>query len=133
MLDALSTHIAIVDDDHSVRRAIARLLVAYSFEVETFVSGREFIGSLKFRQPACLILDLHLRYQMPGLHVLRHLSGAGFSIPTVVVTAFEEPGIQHRCMLAGAAGFCRKPFSANVLLETIRSVVAERKIVGALR
>ena len=44
-------YIAIVDDDESVRRALARLIGAYSFHVKTYQSGREFLSSLKLGVP----------------------------------------------------------------------------------
>src|SRR5580765_1948683 len=51
-------HIAIVDDDASLRRAMARMVRARSFQVQTYSSGREFLDSLSTATPECLILDL---------------------------------------------------------------------------
>jgi len=55
--------IAVVDDEESVRRALARMLGASHFEVDVFASGQEFLDSLRTRLPECVILD----YQMRGL------------------------------------------------------------------
>jgi len=55
--------LAVVDDEESVRRALARMLSASQFEVDVFASGQEFLDSLRARLPDCVILD----YQMPGL------------------------------------------------------------------
>jgi len=119
----LSTdHIAIVDDDEAIRRALARLLGAYSFNVHAYASAHAFLDSLKTGKPACLILDLHLENGMSGLDVLHHLAGTGFEFPTIVATAQDEPGMRHRCELAGAVAFLVKPVAADSLLETIRSV-----------
>ena len=46
-----------MDDDASVRRALARLLKAQSFDAETFGSAAEFILSLDARVPDCLVVD----------------------------------------------------------------------------
>ena len=55
--------VAVVDDEESVRRAVARMLVASHFDVETFASGQEFLDAVQQRRPDCVILD----FQMPGL------------------------------------------------------------------
>ncbi|HKD52650.1 MAG TPA: response regulator, partial [Steroidobacteraceae bacterium] len=55
--------IAVVDDEESVRRALARMLSASQLDVEIFGSGQEFLDSLRTRRPDCVVLD----YQMPGL------------------------------------------------------------------
>jgi FixJ family two-component response regulator len=54
------TRIAVVDDDASVRKALARLLSASSFDIETYGSARDFLKSLKAGTPDCLVVDLHM-------------------------------------------------------------------------
>jgi FixJ family two-component response regulator len=115
--------IAIVDDDEPVRRAMARLLGAYSFHVQTYPSGRAFLDSLKSGVPACLIVDLQMN-DVTGLELLHHLAGTGLRIPTIVATADDEPGIRHRCKLAGAVAFLVKPVMSDPLLKAIKAAMA---------
>ena len=119
----LRGHVAIVDDDASVRRAMLRLCAAYSLRAKAYASAREFLASLEIEVPDCLILDLQMP-DMTGLELLQHLAGSGRRIPTVVVTGNDEDGMRHRCELAGAAAFLLKPVSADILISTIRTVVA---------
>jgi FixJ family two-component response regulator len=116
-------YIALVEDDDSLRRATARLLSAYSFEVCAYASAREFLDSLRASQPACLILDLQMN-DMTGLELLHHLAGTEFRIPTIVTTAHDEPGTRHRCELAGAFGFLLKPLHGDALIEAIESALS---------
>ena len=125
----MTEHIAIVDDDESIRRAMSRLLMASSFQVQTYASGHEFLESVKTRVPTCLILDLHMGNQMSGLEVLSRLAGAGLRIPTIIATAQDEPGMRHRCEVAGAVAFLVKPFAVDSLLETIRSVATSKRTI----
>jgi CheY-like chemotaxis protein len=111
-------HLAIVDDDESVRRAVGRLLSSYDFQVRTYPSGAAFLESLKQGAPDCLILDLHMP-GMTGLEVLHALSGAGFSFPVLIATAQDELGIRSRCQLAGAMAFLAKPFLIEPVLEAL--------------
>ena len=117
-------HIAVVEDDDSLRRATARLLAAYAFQVSPYASGQDFLASLALSQPNCLILDLQMD-GMTGLEVLHHLAGTPFRFPTIIVTARDEPGTRHRCELAGAFAFLVKPLSLDALLDTIQAALSK--------
>jgi FixJ family two-component response regulator len=120
--EALLGHVAIVDDDPSVRRALARLIGAYAFKPRTYASAREFLDSLASGTPACLLVDLQMD-DMTGLELLHRLVGLGLKIPTIVVTAQDEPGMRHRCRLAGATAFLVKPVTGDPLLEAIEAAM----------
>lgn len=119
--------IAIVDDDLSVRKALARLLKANSFEAHAYGSAREFLDSLKLKQPECLVLDLHMP-DFGGLELQHYLRRNGIKIPTVIITAHNEIGLRERCTNAGAAAFLIKPLTDNTLIESINS--AAQRAVG---
>ena len=110
--------IAVVDDDLSVRKALGRLLQANAFEAETFGSAKAFLASLSMRKPECLILDLNMP-DYGGLDLQRYLKRNGINIPTVIITAHNEPGLQERCSLAGAAAFLIKPLTTKALMDSI--------------
>jgi FixJ family two-component response regulator len=116
--------IAIVDDDLSVRKALARLLRANSFEVETYDSARAFLDSLTERKPQCLILDLHMP-DYSGFDLRHHLQRKGIDIPTVIITAYNEPDLPDRCASAGAAAFLIKPLTNTALLDSISRATAK--------
>ena len=115
-----STRVAVVDDDASVLKALGRLLTASSFDIATYSSAREFLKSLKTGAPECLVVDLHMP-DLTGLDLQRHLSRAGISIPTIVITAYNEPGLRERCQSAGAAAFLLKPLDGKTLVGEINA------------
>lgn len=117
------TRIAVVDDDASVRKALARLLSVSSFDIETYGSARDFLKSLKAGAPDCLVVDLHMP-ELTGFDLQRRLARAGIRIPTIVITAYNEPGLRERCQLAGAAAFLAKPLDRSTLLGAIHSATA---------
>jgi len=117
-------YVAIVEDDESLRRSVARLLAAYSFEVRTYASAREFLASLQDSQPICLILDLQMN-DMTGQELLHHLGGTKLRIPTIIATAHDEPGTRHRCELAGAFAVLFKPLSLDSLLQAIAAALSK--------
>lgn len=111
-------NVAVVDDDASVRKALARVLSASSFEVATYGSGQEFLRSLEVAVPECLVVDLHMP-DLTGFELQRQLIRTGRNIPTIVVTAYNEPGLREKCQAAGAAAFLLKPLSVNTLVNAI--------------
>jgi FixJ family two-component response regulator len=113
-----SPWIAIVDDDPSVLKALARLLGARRIEVRTYTSARDFLTSLPDGSPECLILDLQMP-EMTGLELQRHLIRAGIRIPTIVITAHNESDMRELCKSMGASAFLSKPLQDTSLLDAI--------------
>jgi FixJ family two-component response regulator len=123
MMD-LPHRIAVVDDDHSVRRALRRLLRSAGLDAEAYGSGREFLEALARTVPDCLVLDLQMP-EMSGLELQQSLKDGGIRLPVVIVTGHDEPGMQARCMVAGASAYLRKPIDGKALLEAINRAIAE--------
>jgi len=117
--------VAVVDDEESVRRALARVLSASQFEVDVFASGQEFLDSLRTRLPECVILD----YQMPGLHgrdVQRQLAHAQIRVPIIVVTAHDQPALREQCLADGAVAYLTKPLQRERLVGLINDAIRLR-------
>ena len=121
-----SPWIAIVDDDPSVLKGLARLLRARAFEARTYTSAREFLSALHEGLPECLIVDLQMP-DMTGLELQRHLTRSGLRIPTIVITAHNEPEVRDQCESAGASAFLLKPMQDTKLLAAIDSLTGGQK------
>jgi FixJ family two-component response regulator len=114
----MSPSIAIVDDDPSVLKALARLLSARSFISRTYLSGPQFLASLPEAMPDCLIADLQMP-EMTGLELQQNLILKGIQIPTIIVTAHDEAGMRDRCQSAGAIAYLSKPVQDAMLFAAI--------------
>ena len=121
--------VAILDDDQSVRTAIGRLLKTSKMEVDAFATSIELFNAIERNRPSCIVLDLQMP-GMDGVDVMRFLAECGIDIPTIVITAHDEPATRNRCLGAGAAAYLRKPLDAEELLKTIDDVVARTRPVG---
>ena len=119
MLENARRLVAIVDDDMSVRTAIASLLKANGIEVEGFSSARAFLSSAQMRETGCVTLDLRMP-GMDGLELQRHLAGTDPQIQIVFVTAYRTAEIHEEAMRAGAIAVVSKPFSEEELVSAIR-------------
>ncbi len=120
-----NTHasVAVVDDEDAVRRALARLLRAAGFLVESFSSGRQFLDSLQDRRPDCVILDLHMP-DGDGFAVLEHLAPKSPRLPVVVLTGRDTPESRERVQQLGVVGYLRKPVEGTVLVRAIEFAIA---------
>ncbi|HUL89426.1 MAG TPA: response regulator [Pseudolabrys sp.] len=122
--------IAIVDDDSSVRKALARVLSTRSFETEMFGSAREFVTSSRLSSFDCLILDQHMP-DITGLDLQIHLRRIGVVIPTIVISAHNEAEVRQKCIAAGANSYLVKPIDSNDLVNAINSARAQLKVGGS--
>jgi FixJ family two-component response regulator len=113
-----SPSIAIVDDDPSVLKALARLLGTRSFIARTYLSGPQFLASLPEGLPDCLIADLQMP-EMTGLELQQNLTRKGIRIPTIIITAHDEVGMRERCKSAGAIAYLPKPVHDTSLFAAI--------------
>jgi FixJ family two-component response regulator len=115
--------VAVVDDDESVRKALQRLLRASDLDADTFASAEDFLASLpQAPLPDCLVLDLQM-LGTSGLDLQRQLVRTGPRVPTVVITGHDEPGMEARCLAAGASAYLRKPLEASTLLAAIEAAI----------
>ena len=123
MSDPLS--ITVVEDDSSFRRALRRLLSGAGYTVATFASAEEFLASDSSSATDCLVLDIHLG-GMSGFDLQQRLAAAGAPIPTVFITAHDDPATRERAR-SGAA-YLRKPFREDALVGAIQQALENRGV-----
>jgi FixJ family two-component response regulator len=112
----------IVDDDASVRTALARLLRSAGLRCQTFPSADEFLRAERSIGPQCLVLDL----QLPGtngLELQRQLADVERSIPIIFLSGHGDIPVTVRAMKAGASEFLTKPVRDRELLDAIRKAL----------
>ncbi len=110
----------VVDDDKSVRKALARLLKSAGVPARAFASGEELLLTEKSEQPDCMIVDI----QMPGMNgfeLCEKLKQSGSQVPVIFMTAFDDDRSRTRARDAGAIAYFRKPIDDQVLLDSISS------------
>jgi len=120
-----SSLIAVIDDDISVRESVESLLKSVGFQVNTYSSAEEFIGSPRLDAADCLILDVRLD-GMSGPDLQRELKTNGHAIPIVFVTAHETEALRERMMADGAIDCLLKPFNDDALLNAVEKALSTR-------
>jgi FixJ family two-component response regulator len=115
--------VSIVDDDHSVRRALRRLVQLAGFAAETFASAEDFLTSASLARTACLVLDIHLDGGMSGFDLQAQLAADRVGIPIIFLTAHDDVVTREHAEKSGATAYLCKPFDEELLLDAIRGVV----------
>jgi FixJ family two-component response regulator len=115
----------VVDDDESVRRAIARLIRSAGIDVRVFASGEEFLEAAPPVEKACLVLDVRMP-GMSGLELHQKLREQGLDIPVIFVTAYDSEEVRTQARIGGASACFRKPVDDSALLDAIAWAVSGR-------
>lgn len=118
--------ISVVDDDASIRQALAGLFRSVGSPVAAFATAEEFLRSDRPGTTACLVLDL----QMPGMggHELQEeLVREGYRIPFIVYTAHGDEEARVWAGRAGAVAFLRKPFDTEALRSSVEAALRDRE------
>ena len=115
--------VLIVDDDESIRDALADVLGDEGFEVLSAPNGQAALDLLSGRAVDVIVLDV-LMPVMDGLAFLVARAGiAGVvSIPVILVTATPEDDVRRD--LRGQdvkLPLLRKPFTSDVLIAMVRA------------
>jgi FixJ family two-component response regulator len=105
-------HVLLVDDDDSLRRALARSIRLAGFEVEAFPSVEALVAYGVPERDACLVLEVDLP-GIGGIELKQTLAAAGRDLPTIFITALEP------AQVGAPLAVLYKPFDKKDLLEAI--------------
>ena len=125
------TYIAIVEDDDSLCRSLARLLHASGYHPVTYLSAEAFLDDAKRPAFDCLVVDIQLG-GMSGIELGQHLLERGVTIPLIFLTAHEEWETLKRSLKTPFAAFLRKTDPGetviNAIGSSIRNINHDRRI-----
>jgi FixJ family two-component response regulator len=112
----------VVEDDESVREALASLIRSAGWNVEAFVSAHEFLATARADAPSCLVLDVGLP-GLSGLDLQARMAELHNDLPIVFITGHGDIPMSVRAMKAGAVEFLTKPFVEQDLLDGIQLAI----------
>ena len=108
----------LVDDDESLRRALARAIRLAGFEVDAYRSVEALLAHGVPERDACLVLDVDLA-GIGGVELKRTLAEAGRDLPTIFITALEPAEVGEPLAALAPLAVLYKPFDKEALLEAI--------------
>lgn len=118
--------VAIVDDDQSVREALADLLLVEGYSVRLFEDGAALLDDAGIDDVACVITDARMP-RMGGAELQTRLRLRLPSLPMIFVTSSEDETMRQKVLADGALAWFAKPVADEALLEALRqALLADR-------
>ena len=108
----------VVDDDEQICRDLRTLLEQEGHEVETFLTGEDYLHATLPDREGCILIDANLP-GMSGLDLLRRLRADGRRLPAIMITGSSDVAMAVDAMRAGATDFIEKPVGSTELLASL--------------
>ena len=110
--------VLIVDDERSVREALSQTLQLEDYETQTAQGGRDALDQLNTNWPGIVITDINMP-EMDGLELLSQIKLLDDQLPVIVLTGHGNISMAVDAIKQGAYDFLEKPFSNEILIETV--------------
>jgi len=112
------TRILVVEDDPIVLDLITTRLDLAGYDTYFARDGAEGLARLRELRPRAMVLDLNMP-RLDGFGLLRKMEMEGLSVPTMVLTARNQPDDVKQAIALGARDFLSKPFKDEQLLQRV--------------
>jgi type II secretory ATPase GspE/PulE/Tfp pilus assembly ATPase PilB-like protein len=126
------SRVLITDDEPITRMLVKLLLERENFEVLEAANGKQAVDIATRERPDLLMVDLNMP-EMDGYEAIarirRDITMA--TLPIMVLTSEEGPGVERRVLELGADDYILKPFDPAVLLSRVNGVFRRLKIMAA--
>jgi two-component system, LuxR family, response regulator FixJ len=113
----------VIDDQESVRHALAEMLGVFGFEVTTYDSATSFLQSLPTTRMGCIIADVRMP-GIDGIELVRELTRCGVDLPVVLISGHADVPMAVAGIKAGAEDFIEKPVDDKALVAAINRGLA---------
>lgn len=128
-----SRKVLVVDDDAVVGRSISRVLSEQGYQVRETLSGLEALEELDHQHYDMVFTDIKMP-GMDGLHMTSRLKKNHPGMPVVIITGYGTEANEQKARDLGVAGFLRKPFSPQTIIDNADRVLRERnETMAAIR
>lgn len=120
--------VLVVDDDHSVRDVMHRILAKAGLKVESVASARDALALLKQgRRFEAIVSDLMMP-QIDGVQLLRFVRQLDLDVPLIIVTGNPTIESAIQAMEYGGFRYLPKPVESARLVEVVREAATQHRI-----
>jgi RNA polymerase sigma factor (sigma-70 family) len=116
----------IVDDDASIRDALALLLGLNGYRVQMFDSADSFLAAWCAEWAGVALIDVRMP-RLDGLSLQDELNAKGSLLPIVLMSGHADIGTARRAFKANAVDILEKPLDERALLEAIEAGFARAR------
>ena len=123
----MESDVLVVDDSAAIRKILQRVLRQTGMAIRTIHEagdGREAIDRLKASAVQLVLTDINMP-KMDGLQLLAALKADASwrNIPVVMITTEGGEAKVGEAVRLGAAGYVRKPFTADQIKEKLAGIL----------
>lgn len=117
--------VLVVDDEDAVRTVTKATLEAFDYRVEVAEHGGQALARFRERPDAfaAVVTDVMMPV-MDGYALIDGLRQIRPTVPIVAASGLETPGMAERLATAGVDHFLSKPYSSELLVQTLASALA---------
>jgi len=125
----MSQHILLVEDDAGLREALHDTLLLAQYQVCAVDSAEQALLTLKRQTVQLVISDVQMQ-GASGLTLLKTLREQYPNIPVLMMTAYATVQAAVEAIRLGAIDYLAKPFSPEVLLNTVSRYVSAEPVAS---
>jgi two-component system chemotaxis response regulator CheY len=123
----MEADILVVDDSAAIRKILQRVLRQTGMAIRTIYEagdGQEALAVLKTQKPSLVLTDINMP-NMDGLQLLAAIKSVPDwrSLPVVMITTEGGETKVSEAVRLGAAGYVRKPFTADQIKEKLAGIL----------
>jgi two-component system chemotaxis response regulator CheY len=123
----MALDVMIVDDSAAIRKILHRVLIQADVALGNVIEagdGREALDKLKSATVGLILSDINMP-NMDGIELLSALKAqdATRGVPVIMVTTEGSSSRVMEAVNLGAAGYVRKPFTADQIKEKLTGLV----------
>ncbi|MBA3641636.1 MAG: response regulator [Acidobacteria bacterium] len=123
--------VAVVEDEETIREAVAVALRKEGHRPETYGDGLDAWTAFEVSLPTLVILDIGLP-RVDGLDLCRRLRRRSETLPIIFVTSREEEFDRVLGLEIGADDYLCKPFSMRELMARVKILLRRAALTGGI-
>lgn len=118
----MNAHLALVEDDDSIRELLEYNLKDSGFEVDSFFSIEQLEKNFENGKYDLVLLDIMLPGES-GLKFAQKIQESRISLPILIISALGQQSKIKEAYKLGAIDYIVKPFEMETLLQKIRNLL----------
>jgi len=123
-MQMLEPNLLITDDDRDFRLSLGEALSRRGYRTVLAADGVEALEVIRSQHIHLALLDVHMP-RLDGLGMLQSLRDACSTLPCILMSAKMDESIVTRARQLRTDQVLSKPFSLNLLVETIRLLLEQ--------
>jgi DNA-binding NtrC family response regulator len=123
------SHILVIDDEKSIRKALTEILITEGYKVDEAVDGLEGYNLIKSKSYDCVLSDIKMP-KLDGLELLARLQKENIDLHIIMISGHGSTDTAVEAVKNGAFDYISKPLDLNRLLITIRNALDKATLVN---